>query len=164
MAIVDIIKSCPIFFELYDNEIEKVVKNCKVHSYSQGDYIVREGDKGKEIFIILSGIAQMQRKIGKQTVTMETLKHGSVFGFVVLTEEQNYTSDIVVTDDADVLCVPYEHLLNFFNTDPGIFGVIALNLSRIMAQRLNTLRENIFNKAEALEKIYDNIKTHKKVS
>ncbi|MBF0441868.1 MAG: cyclic nucleotide-binding domain-containing protein [Oligoflexales bacterium] len=164
MAIVDIVKSCPIFFELYDDEIEKVLKDCKVHTYNDGDYIVKEGDKGKEIYIMLAGTAFMQRKVGNKTVNIETLKHSSVFGYFVLTEEQTYTSDIVASGSADVLSIPYDHLLGFFRTNPGIVAVIALNLTRMMAQRMDALRESIFEKTKALENVTDSIRRHKKVS
>lgn len=162
MSINDILKSCPIFFELYDDEIEKVVKNCKVFGYDQGSYIAKEGEKATEIMVLLSGTAIEQKRINGQTVVLERVTKGNIFGFVVLIEESTYSTDIVAETSVDILKIPFDHLLGFYKIDPKIFGVITLNLSRIIAQRLTSLKEKIYNKAVELEKIQSHIKNRLK--
>lgn len=161
MAINDLLKSCPIFFELYDHEIEKVVKSCKVSCFSSGDYIIKQGDEGNEIYVLLNGTVAVQRDLEEKSVEVEVLSHGNIFGFVVLVEEQKYSESVVAKDSADVLCIPFDHLLSFYKTDPGIFGIITLNLSRIMAQRLDTFKQKIYDKTIALEKLHRNISKSK---
>ena len=55
MAVRELLRSCPLFFELYDKEIDKIVKKCSVHSFQQGEVIVRDGDEGEEPRNVLHG-------------------------------------------------------------------------------------------------------------
>ncbi len=152
MAIEDILKSCPIFFELYDKEIEKVVKKCEVKSFQAGDYIIRAGQNGREIYVLLEGSAKLQKDLPNGTVKYERFKRGEVFGVVVLLEKHTYTVDVVADTSCYVLEIPYDHIFSLYDSDPKIFGIICLNLSRLIAQRLSDLRGDIFSLKNELAK------------
>jgi CRP/FNR family cyclic AMP-dependent transcriptional regulator len=85
MSIVNIIKSSPLFYELFDDEIDSLIQDCNVLSLEAGDYIFKEGDIGDEIFLILTGGADVK----KGDVTLVSLKKGDLFGEMVLLDERD---------------------------------------------------------------------------
>lgn len=64
MSIMNIIKSSPLFCEFFDAEVEQIVERCQVLSLQDGEFVFREGDQGDDIFIILTGSAQVKNKHG----------------------------------------------------------------------------------------------------
>ena len=83
MSIVNVIKSSPLFFELFDEEIDSIIQDCHVLNLEPGDYIFKEGEDGNEIFLILSGGAAVK----KSDVILVELKKGDLFGEMVLLDE-----------------------------------------------------------------------------
>lgn len=144
MAITDLLRSCPLFFELYDSEVEKIVQYCTVFSYAPDQAIVHEGDEGNQIFILLNGTAEIRRSLHDgQFMRFGTLKPGDVFGEMVLVDERTRSADVVALGDCDILEVKYDDIFSIFAKEPKIFGLIMLNLSRLLTKRLKQTNQTI---------------------
>lgn len=139
MSIINVIKSSPLFFELYDEEIDSIVQDCSVLSLEKGDYIFKEGEEGNEIYLILTGGAYVQ----KGDVKLVELKKGDLFGEMVLLDERTRTADIVSSNFTDVLVLSYDVIFGIFKRNPKIFSLLMLNLCRLMAKRLKGSSEEI---------------------
>ena len=61
MSIINIIKAAPLFYELYDNEIDAIIEKCSVMSLESGELIIKDGDVGEDFFIILTGTAAVKK-------------------------------------------------------------------------------------------------------
>src|SRR4030042_6671703 len=72
------------FFSMFENDIEtinRIASMCSRRIYRKGKYIIREGDSGDELFIILSGEIDIVKKTLKNeqyTVTTMNAAMGSV--------------------------------------------------------------------------------------
>lgn len=139
MSIINIIKSSPLFFELFDNEIETIVENCNVMSLDKGEYIFKENDEGNEIFLILTGAASVK----KAGTVLAQLKKGDLFGEMVLLEEKIRTADVVASTYTDVLVMDFDAIFGIFKKNPKIFSLLMLNLCRLLAKRLKGSSESI---------------------
>lgn len=139
MSIINIIKSSPLFFELFDEEIETIVEKCNVMSLEEGDYIFRENDEGNEIFLILTGAANV---IKGETV-LANLKKGDLFGEMVLLEERTRTADIRAVTYTDVLVMDFDAIFGIFRKNPKIFSLLMLNLCRLLAKRLKGSSDSV---------------------
>lgn len=139
MSIINVIKGSPLFFELFDEEIESIVEDCGVLNLEDGDYIFKEGDEGNELFLILSGSALVK----KGDVTLVELKKGDLFGEMVLLDERIRTADIVAKTYTDVLVLSYDVIFSIFKKNPKIFSLLMLNLCRLLAKRLKGSSEEI---------------------
>jgi CRP-like cAMP-binding protein len=139
MAIPDLLKDCTLFLELYDREIEKIVKDCHVYTFERGQTIVAAGHEGKEIYVILDGSVEIQKRDDSGSVErLQVLKKGDVLGEASLLEERVYRSDVVARTTASLLEIPYEAFFSRFKTEPRVFAIVMLNLSRMMARRLRS--------------------------
>jgi len=138
MAISDLLKGCPLFFELYEKEIEKIVKTCNVFSFQQGDYIIKDGEEANVLYIMLEGGADIQKKMKRKIVTIAPLTQGDVFGEMILLDEKIRSADVVATRNTHVLELHYDNIFNLFKKEPRIFGLMLLNLSRLLSRRVRT--------------------------
>lgn len=139
MSIINTIKGSPLFYELFDEEIETIIEDCHVLNLEEGDYIFHEGDHGDEIFLILTGAAAVK----KGDVTLVELRKGDLFGEMVLLDERTRTADIVSSTYTDVLVLSYEVIFGVFKKNPKIFSLLMLNLCRLLAKRLKGSSDQI---------------------
>jgi CRP-like cAMP-binding protein len=140
MGIKDVLKGCPLFFDLYDEEIEKITKNQSVLHYEKDELIISEGQEGEEIFILLEGIAELEKNTQKGSIKVEKIKQGEVFGLLIMLDSKTYGIDLRALTKVTVLELKHKELMALFEKNPRIFGIIAMNISRIMAKRLKSFQ------------------------
>lgn len=139
MSIINIIKGSPLFYELYDEEIDSLIADCNVLSLEEGEFVVQDGEEGNEIYLILSGGAFVK----KGNVTLVELRKGDLFGEMVLLDERTRTADIVASTYTDVLVMGYDTIFGTFSKNPKVFSLLILNLCRLLAKRLKGSSEEI---------------------
>lgn len=136
MSAANLLKGCPLFYEIYDAEVEKIVQDCLVASYGPGDTIIKQGDDSSDICILLSGSAKVI--VSKDDVThhITTLGVGDIFGELVLINETKRTASIVADSPSDVLVMGHETFYHQFNKNPKVFALMVLNITRLITKRL----------------------------
>ena len=136
MAIPDLLKACPLFVELYDKEIEKLVRYCSVYNYEAGEFIVRDQDEGDQIYVLLEGSAMVEKALEHGRIEIVPIQSGDVFGEMALMGQKTRTADIVAKEFSHVLEISYSEIFVLFQKEPKIFGILMLNISRLVSQRL----------------------------
>ena len=139
MAVADLLKGCPLFFDLFDDEISRIVGSERVMHFKPGEKIIECSKEGGEIYILLEGIAQLEKQVG-DSCKKEKFKQGEVFGLLVLLDRRDYGIDVVASTHCSVLELGHEKIMNLFKSNPRSFGLICLNISRILAGRLQEKR------------------------
>ncbi|MBI2518950.1 MAG: cyclic nucleotide-binding domain-containing protein [Bdellovibrio sp.] len=146
MSMADLVRGCSLFHELYDNEVEDIIRRCFVASYVPGQSIIKQGDMGTEICIILSGEAEVVVDHLKERKTLAKLSKGDIFGELVLINETRRTAHVIASAPTDVLVITYEEFYSFYTKRPEIFSLLVLNVTRLVTKRLkkaNDLIENL---------------------
>lgn len=138
MSIRDVLKGCPLFFEMFEDEIEKVVKAQEVHHYQADEHIIREGQSADQIFILLEGVAELEKQAGGGRIRVERIKQGEVFGLLMLLDEKPYSIDVIARTPCAVLEIKHSLIMSLFNRNPRIFAVMTLNICRILGRRLRS--------------------------
>lgn len=139
MSIINIIKSAPLFQDLYDKEVESIIEKCNVLSLEKGDYVFKEGDEGDEIYIILTGALNVQKG---ETVFVQ-LSKGDLFGEMVILDERYRSADVVADTYSDVLVMHHDMIFGIFKKQPKIFSLLILNLSKLLTKRLKDTSDNM---------------------
>ncbi len=140
MAISDLLKSCPLFSELFDKEIEQVVLVCSVFSYGTGTQILTAGQQGGCLFVVLEGDLSETFRDAKGIVMAPTkLRQGAVFGELgfLLDGKINF-GDVVSLTKVSILEIHEDAVFKLFEKNPRLFGLLMLNLSRCLARRLKS--------------------------
>ena len=63
----DVLANMPLFARLTERELLRVMQAVQVREFRGGEIVIREGDKGDELFIVLEGQVRVSR--GDQTLT-----------------------------------------------------------------------------------------------
>lgn len=139
MSVLHIVKGCPLFYELYDDEILRIVESCRVMQSVKGDHVFKQGDHGNEIYLILNGAAVVK----KGEITIAKLRRGDLFGEMVLLKDNIRQADIYIQDYTDILVIDYETIFGLYESNIKVFSILMLNLARMLATRLKKAGEII---------------------
>jgi CRP-like cAMP-binding protein len=148
---IHFLKGCPLFYELYEEEIEYIISRAQVAVFEQDKFIVREGDEGSELFILLNGHADVVKVIDHQDVVLNKLEKGDVFGEMVIINETTRGADIVTTSKCEVLALQYDDIMRLYDSKPRIFAVLMFNLSRLLVKRIKDFSKSIVIKNTGLK-------------
>ena len=136
MVSIDQIKRCFLFFELQDDEIELAVQNCFVESFADGEVIFKENDIGRDFYVILSGKVRLTKNMKGREIEIVTMNKGEALGETVLTNESKRMTNIIASGNVDLLVIDQDTIFSLYEKSPKIFGIVMLNLSRMLTTRL----------------------------
>lgn len=124
----------PFLNGLNDDETKKVLRSGTVLSAQSGDTIIRAGEVGNELFVILSGLVEVRAaQSGKPIAVFEP---GQVFGEIAFITNTTRSADVVALDDTEILVVTQAWLKKMMLGSPELSSKVLLNLSRILCERL----------------------------
>lgn len=139
MSIQAIIRGAPLFTDLYDNEIDKILQSCSVMQLQVSDRVFSEGDTGRELFLVLSG----KIDIIKKGVLIASLGKAELFGEMILLYEGTRSTDAFATVPTDLLVMNIDSILTVYDKNPRAMSIMMLNLSRLLADRLKRSNEEV---------------------
>ena len=161
--LANLVKGCPLFLEIYDEEVEEVIQACEVATFKRGEHIIHQGEESSDIAIILDGCADViiKDQFGKLKVITQLVK-GDLFGELVLINETKRTADIVAKEETNILIISYENFYSFYKDNPKVFALMVLNVTRMVTQRLKSANGIINNLSHEVQELKNEL--HKKAS
>ncbi len=132
MSIQTIIRGAPLFHDLYEEEVDVILKNCQIMQLEPGVKIFDEGDKGEDLFLILNGKVD----IIKNKVLIATLGKAELFGELILLYEGIRMTDATAILHTDLLVLNYKSIIKMYDKNPRAMSIMMLNLCRLLADRL----------------------------
>ncbi|MBI2367479.1 MAG: MMPL family transporter, partial [Deltaproteobacteria bacterium] len=140
----DIVGTTPIFQNFWLWEAKKVAVMGRLRTFMQGQTIVRKGDVGKEMYLIVSGKAAVTHPgpDGKPT-PIKILDPGEIFGEMAIVEHTVRAADVVALDNVELLGIDAGALERLRKRFPYTAAKLFLNLSRIISGRLRETTEKL---------------------
>jgi hypothetical protein len=124
-----------LFRGLSREELDRFLNAATLVSASPGDRILREGERGDTVYILLKGLADVTRgDSGERTVNL--LGAGDIFGEVGLLTATPRTASVIARAPCEVLVLSGPQLERFLEREPLIAARVLMNLSRILAAKL----------------------------
>ena len=140
--IAKILSNFSMFQSIDQFQIRKLVKLLKLTQFSPGDFIIRKGDPGKNLFIILSGTVEV---LGDDNVRIAELKKGEVFGEMSLLSGDPVGANIKVKEEAKVLYLQSRDFRRVLHK----FPTLQLYLAKLLSKRLARTNIDKFSKDNA---------------
>lgn len=136
----DILKSIPLFSELTEKDLEKVLQVANRQRYHKENLILIEEEVGSSMFVILEGRVKISRiSDDGREVILAILSEGDFFGEMSLLDGQTRSANVTAIDESELLVIRREEFLQMLHDYPQI----AINLLKELAQRIRKGDEHI---------------------
>jgi CRP-like cAMP-binding protein len=122
-------------------EARIVVLMGELRHFEPGQAIVRRGESGHEMYVILEGTTEVQVGSDGAAKTVAELRRGEVFGEMALVRHDARTADVVAASAVDVLAFNEQSFERLQERYPRVAAKLLLNLSRILSDRLQRMTD-----------------------
>ena len=136
-SVIEKLRKVPLFQAISDNDeyMNHLQGVCKVISVPSGKVVISEGEKGAEMFIMLSGRVEIQRRTrAGDDYTVATLKaeDNVFFGEMALIDDDVRSATIISTTESEFLTITKDAFTRLGEEFPQI----ALPITRVIARNL----------------------------
>ena len=133
----EILSNVPIFQDLGRREFERVRGILHRRTYSEGEAIVREGDVGVGMYVILSGeVSIVQQSADDEQIELAVFGQGDFFGGQVLLDESPRTASAITRSTTRAVGFFRPDLLELIERNPRLGLKIVMRLSHMISVRL----------------------------
>lgn len=139
----DFTRAIPLLAGLRPAQARIVVLMGELRHFPPGAPIVRAGEQGNEMFVILSGATDVYVRHNGDRRQVAELRRGDVFGEMALVRNDERSADVEARDAVEVLAVDERFLQRIQRRYPRIAARVFLNLTRILSDRLQRMNERI---------------------
>jgi uncharacterized protein len=121
------------------SEAKKIILLGSIRKESAGEHIFHQGDKGEEMFLILSGSVKVFAECEGETKLLSTLEEGELFGEMALLGEGVRTASVHAETDVELLRIDYHALERVRRRNPKISAKLYMNIARILSDRVKMM-------------------------
>jgi CRP-like cAMP-binding protein len=111
-----------------------------VERYADGEIIVREGEAGREMYVIQRGSVEVTKSLGGREMVLATLERGTFFGEMSLLESLPRNATVRAKGDTELLVIDPGSLLLKIRRDP----TFAFEMLQHMSRRIRELDDRLF--------------------
>ena len=134
------LKRIPLFENLNLDQLEAVLRLARDAAYLSGEVIVREGDPGGELYLVLEGSAEAWLDYGGPDARqLSTMAAGSYFGEMAILDDAPRSATVVACEATRLLALDGESLKSLLREMPEI----AFELIRVMTARVRAAERRL---------------------
>jgi CRP/FNR family transcriptional regulator, cyclic AMP receptor protein len=115
-AKVDLIKRVPLFSHCSKKELGLVAQIADEIDLAEGKTLMREGDRGREFFVLVEGSADVRK--GNRKVN--TMRKGDFFGEIALVSRRPRTATVTTASPVRVLVVTEQSFRSLLDRAPDV--------------------------------------------
>lgn len=135
-AYLDQLASIPLFSALSRKELQRVARASDEVTVKEGHELIRQGDVGREMFVIVEGTATVKRNGRK----LGTASPGNAIGELSLLDKGPRTATVVADGECKVLVLGAREFAGVLDEVPGLTHKIMASL----ATRIRELDTKIY--------------------
>ena len=125
---IDVLNRVPLFGGVSKRGMKEIAKIADEIDLPAGKELIREGDPGRQFFVLLDGEAEVRRKGRK----VNTLGAGDFFGEISLVTERPTTAAVTLTEPSSALVISRPAFRRLMLAEPGI----QLQVLEALAERI----------------------------
>ncbi|HEY7781596.1 MAG TPA: cyclic nucleotide-binding domain-containing protein [Ktedonobacterales bacterium] len=131
-AHVRLLGKVPMFLDLSKRDLDLLAAACAERDFPAGHVILREGDPGVGLFVIVSGRVRVTQQLGGEPRELGTSGPGDVFGEMSLLDDLPRSATVTAVEPTRVLVLQGVDFRVALREDPDI----ALRLLAVLSRRL----------------------------
>lgn len=141
----EIVKSCSLFSDLNDHEIDMISASAQKKSFNSGDVIFSQGAPRKYFFIIISGKVDIVKLENEASKSIIIIDEGEFLSENSLLDNQPHGSSAFAKSDVSVIRFEKDTLKHLFETNFIIAGKVYPKLAISLTHRLNKLNAKTYH-------------------
>ncbi len=130
---VELIRKVPLFSKLPKSGLREVASLADEIDLPQGKVLTREGDRGREFFVLLEGTADVRRKGRK----INALKKGDFLGEIALVTNVPRTATVTTSAPTRALVITDRAFASLMRRSPQISQGVVEALAERLARELS---------------------------
>ncbi len=139
----DAVDKISLFKGLSDEEIQKFIGFSTILEVKKDKVVIRPGDVGKEMFVVLSGVLEVKSTLEDNALSLAVLGMGQIFGEMAFVSHAPRNAAVISVTEVELLVLTQ----NFFNkaikSSPQITAKVLFNLANVLSGRLKICTENL---------------------
>jgi CRP-like cAMP-binding protein len=142
---IEVLKRVYLFQDLTSKELEQVLGICEVENFSAEQSIVREGESGDKMYLIVEGRVRIQKAIkGIGNEALAVLETGDFFGEMALVEDIERSADAVAHEGpAQLLSIKKEKFESLLFLNKDLAHSILWTFVRTLSGRLRETNDKL---------------------
>jgi CRP-like cAMP-binding protein len=145
MSLTELLQRTELFADLAPEQVEKIVTLGREATYNAGDVIIQEGDPSDEVYVICSGMVEVEVVRGNipdvpgppQLSSLVRLGRGQVFGEMALVDRGARSATVqCVEDGTELFVVPRQDFWDLCDGDHHIGFVVMRNVAADLSFKL----------------------------
>jgi CRP/FNR family cyclic AMP-dependent transcriptional regulator len=143
--------ACPLVEGLGAEVVEHLVTIGEVKTVGAGETVIREGDAGDALFVILAGRVRTDKRTPfGDPYTVRLLEAGSFFGELSLLDREQRSATVVAETECELLLVHRDRFLAFGDGNPAEGLLVTRRLAAHLSRRLRRANEDVVTLFSAL--------------
>jgi len=152
---MDILAEVSLFRHMRAEDVKRIAGQTERRRFQAGDVIIREGSKGRRLFIIVTGLAEAIKNMGRDTEkVLGAFGPFSYFGEMALIDDLTRSVSVVAREPTEVLTLSWD-LRKEIEKSP----LMAMELLHTLSRRVRASERYIANRLGAFLPICANCKS-----
>jgi CRP-like cAMP-binding protein len=126
---IEHIRAVPLFARASKSELAEVAKLADEIDFGPGKELIREGETGREFFVLLDGTADVRRNGRK----IRTLGPGDFFGEIALVANTPRTATVVTSSEVELLVITARSFKMLLDHQPQLANKVLTALAERLA-------------------------------
>jgi CRP/FNR family cyclic AMP-dependent transcriptional regulator len=145
MTVTELLERSELFHELSVKEIERIAALGQEQTYNKGDIVIQEGEPSDEIYIVCSGLVEVEVAQGMvpdvagrlQVNPIVRLGGGQMFGEMSLIDRGVRSATVrCAEDETGLYVITRQALWDLCNEDPHIGFILMRNIAADLSFKL----------------------------
>jgi signal transduction histidine kinase len=103
--LLDELRQVPLFADLSEEDLEQLYKMAETVSIPAGELVLREGDPGDSLFVVLDGQLEVTKRQGSQDILLAVYRPGQFFGEMALLEKAPRSASVRTLRESRLLVI-----------------------------------------------------------
>ncbi len=143
----DILARMTLFRALNDREILRLLQVVEVVAFKDEDVVIREGDKGEELFIVLTGSVKVRRG----DTLLATLGPGDHFGEMALIRSQPRSATVTSDLDSELMVIRRPDFFEILRSEHQLAVKLLWQFLTVLGDRLDETNRSLGQAREELQ-------------
>jgi serine/threonine protein phosphatase PrpC len=142
----DVLGKMPLFARLSERELLRVMQAVEVREYADGAVVIKEGDKGDELFIVLDGHLRVMRG----DAVLNDLGPGEHVGEMALIRSVPRSATVVAVGKAELVAIRRSDFFEILRKEHEIAVKMLWQFLGVLADRLDQMNSELHNARQEL--------------